>query len=452
MVDSIDIEGPDSLKSFFNSSIGSIVKLDDNLVISTQAGVVESTYQIRNPDSEFSTSLVRMGSFDTDYRDVLIKDWYRPGSPNVKLPDPSTVPSGSSGSGTFMSCVAWSPDGVYCTFGGFEVLAGNVGKIYCYKRSGDVFTPLAVFPFTASFAGSGGKVNCLAWSPDGKYLAVGVTLGSGAGTNSYFIYQRTGDSFSLVYSGSNSTVGNVFCIAWAPDGKTLAAGGDNSTLALVILLPNGTFQPWTILSGTPSVDVSYIRSIMWAPNGQYLALGGDTTNQTGNPQYRIFEKDDLFFRTSPLPYDSIPSGLLYGSAMGVGWSSDSQYVTFSFTGAGQPFLVTYRRSGSRLTLMPDPAGYITSESAPSMCWSPDNKYVFVGITSTPYVMVYKHVDGQLTYVPAMSTNISGQVNGVAISPDAKHLAVASSDAPYVRFYKSNMGPITGLAVHPTPIQ
>jgi hypothetical protein len=79
-----------------------------------------------------------------------------PAFPDVKLTDPSTLPTGI-GRGT-----AFSPDGVY-----LSVAHDSSPYITIYKRSGDVFTKLTNPSTLPTGAGYG-----TAFSPDGVYLSV----------------------------------------------------------------------------------------------------------------------------------------------------------------------------------------------------------------------------------------------------------------------------------------
>ena len=79
-----------------------------------------------------------------------------PAFPDVKLTDPSTLPTGT-GYGT-----AFSPDGVY-----LSVVHSASPFITIYKRSGDVFTKLTDPSTLPTVTGYG-----TAFSPDGVYLSV----------------------------------------------------------------------------------------------------------------------------------------------------------------------------------------------------------------------------------------------------------------------------------------
>ncbi len=97
----------------------------------------------------------------------------------------------------------------------------------------------------------------VAWSPDGKHVAVGYENGvaqirSTAQTAHDPVYQ-------LLPTGQDSV--RIHSIAWSPDGKHLASFSDNGTMTI-----------WDTLSGEPmQTFTAYTRMmITWSPNGQYL--------------------------------------------------------------------------------------------------------------------------------------------------------------------------------------
>ena len=124
-----------------------------------------------------------------------------PAFPDVKLTDPSTLPTGT-GYGT-----AFSPDGVY-----LSVVHATAPFITIYKRSGDVFTKLTN-PSTLPT----GQGNGTAFSPDGVYLSV-VHSASPFIT----IYKRSGDVFTKLTDPSTLPTGQGNGTAFSPDGVYLS--------------------------------------------------------------------------------------------------------------------------------------------------------------------------------------------------------------------------------------
>jgi WD40 repeat protein len=105
-----------------------------------------------------------------------------------------------------------------------------------------------------------GAVSSLAFSPDGKTLAAADLGGNGA----YLLDVATGSQIARL---GTPGMGAYTAVAFSPDGKTLAAGADSGT----VLWDVATQQPIATfgISGTGS-----IISAAFSPDGKTLATGG----------------------------------------------------------------------------------------------------------------------------------------------------------------------------------
>lgn len=115
-----------------------------------------------------------------------------------------------------------------------------------------------------------GSISDIAYSPDGKRLAVAGSLG-------IWIYDvQTGDEIDLLIARRWSSVRNV---SFSPDGKTLASGSEDNTIRL-----------WDVNTGN-LIHIFYghqdnisgigpptnVYSVAFSPNGQMLVSGGRDT-------------------------------------------------------------------------------------------------------------------------------------------------------------------------------
>ena len=106
-----------------------------------------------------------------------------------------------------------------------------------------------------------GRMNEIAYSPDGTRLAVAGGIG-------IWLYDtQTGEALDLL-TGHTSL---VYSVSFSPDGQSLASGSRN-----------GTVRIWDVNTGrqlrTLTEHTSYVFSVSFSPDGQTLASGnGDKT-------------------------------------------------------------------------------------------------------------------------------------------------------------------------------
>jgi WD40 repeat protein len=107
--------------------------------------------------------------------------------------------------------------------------------------------------------------NVIAYSPDGKFLAV-----AGLGQESIVLYDPNTGKRLAVFPG---TIENVVSLAFSPDGQRLATGGTNATLRV-----------WEVVDMAEIAVLKQFRgavvSLAFSPDGQWLAAGSDDKTVT----------------------------------------------------------------------------------------------------------------------------------------------------------------------------
>jgi RNA polymerase sigma factor (sigma-70 family) len=188
------------------------------------------------------------------------------------------------GHSSFVSSVAVSPDGRTLATGSARVAGGKiVGEVKLWEVrtrvlqrtldwEGTQVWSVAFAPggdtVAAGGGGDAGEVVRL-WDP--RTGAVQKTLRGGGGDWSAALPADD----QLTRAGTSRGLVEVYCLAFAPDGKTLAAGGNNAAL---VVMEAASLRLTKALMGPRDGHRSTIGSVAFSPDGKSLVSGsGDKT-------------------------------------------------------------------------------------------------------------------------------------------------------------------------------
>lgn len=140
------------------------------------------------------------------------------------------------------SYAKWAPNGRYM------VTAIDATQVW------DVTTEKALFTYPPG---------AIAWSPDGKYIAlIANTFGDGGASHKVQILEVATEKLVSSYlMPASASSADSYALAWSPDGKYLASG-------------NG--QVWQATTGkVVNTYKGHFRNLVWSPDSRYLALFDD---------------------------------------------------------------------------------------------------------------------------------------------------------------------------------
>jgi WD40 repeat protein len=245
-------------------------------------------------------------------------------------------------------------------------------------------------------------VNGMAWAPDGRYLAAAISDGTVLLLDGTTL-APLGPAFRVTATGTAKTV------AFAPDGKALATGADDGTVRLWSLADPARPVSLAVVrdSGT------YVYTITWAPDGKTLAAAS-TDNVT-----RLW---DVANPAAPAP-DGKPLTGLRKYAIGLAFAPGSRLLAVgSADGTVHLWNVTDPAravpAGPPLT---GPASYVWA-----LAFSPDGKTLAAGVTDGT-VWLWDVTSPAAPSLIASVSGVAGHIYSISFTPAGDKLAASGND-------------------------
>ena len=311
-----------------------------------------------------------------------------------------------------ITTVAWSPDGK-------RIAVGSSNETAALPANATLVWSIGIWDALTGqhmvhYHGTSYGINHIVWSP-----------------NSQRIISQSSDYQQDVVRVLNAATGAVlvtypknaypqdphgpefyqYSVAWSPDGKRIASGGKSDTYSL---------QLWDALTGAQvltyeqSFNAVNVQSIAWSPDGKYL-VGGEVASVGATQQNQSGFLQVWNALTGKSVFLSPPLGDLYSTLQSCSWAPDSQHVVVSLDETALVWdisrprvLYTYRGHAKDIT---------------QVAWSPDGKHV-ASCSRDKSVQVWDAETGEQTFAYFGHSDV---VNCVAWSPDSTYLVSGSAD-------------------------
>jgi WD40 repeat protein/tRNA A-37 threonylcarbamoyl transferase component Bud32 len=287
-----------------------------------------------------------------------------------------------------VNTVAWSPDGTYIASGStdetVQVWDADTGNCVLIYR------------------GHWNSVNVVAWSPNS------IRIASGDGTGTVQVWDADSGSSVYIYRGHSDRVN---ALAWSPDGKRLASASNDTTVQVWDATNGSHIYTYRGHSNSPYG----VNALAWSPDGTRIVSGSnDGTAQVWNAAdggYVFSYQGHARYAVHALAWS--PDGTRIASGGGDGtvqvWDADSGSHVYIYRGHTQYVGVN------------------------TVAWSPDGTRIVSG-SNDGTAQVWDAADGGHAYIyQGHSAYYLGHfmthaaVNGVTWSPNGTRIASGSSD-------------------------
>lgn len=280
----------------------------------------------------------------------------------------------------------------------------------------------------------------IAVSPNKKYIAIA----QGVNTVSILLYARVGLNIQYLtsYVVPQASYRGVLDMQWDPSGTYLAAllyATSSTTMTTELVLQYDGATLTACMRNLYTNTTTYSNGgVTWNPSGTGVLFHHEVLHYYGmlSPgQFQLNTTATFDVAPSP-PYGS--SSYIVGK--GAAFSPDGTYLALQ--GAASPYIQLYRVNGNNFVRLSNSnVGVTPLKQILCLAWSNDSQTLYLGsiygVQSGRTGIVLKRYLDTFTYLPdaVFGATVSAFFSTIAVSSDNTYIAMGLSVSPYFVLYK-----------------